>query len=152
LEKRRLLGMAVKPCQNRSQAAFTVLEALFASAILALGLFGSFQLSMASMAANQTQRSLDLASGLAQDLAECWGVQTASCLQQFSNTAPLSPLSADPSRVFHRTWQLSTVPVPETSPCALQELKLVVSWLEGQKTAELVWVKRRSSTPFWIGL
>lgn len=134
------------------QQGFTVLEALTASALLALGLTSAIQLSTLSFSANQASQNLDLASGLAQDLAECWGVQTASCLQQFSNTAPLSPLSADPSRVFHRTWQLSTVPVPETSPCALQELKLVVSWLEGQKTAELVWVKRRSSTPFWIGL
>ena len=63
--------------KNHSQAGFTVLEALFASAILALGLFGSFQLSMASMAANQSQRNLDIASGLAQDLAECWQVPSA---------------------------------------------------------------------------
>jgi len=66
--------MSFHHLETRSQFGFTVLEALFASAVLALGLFGSFQLSLASMSANQSQRNLDLASGLAQDLAECWQV------------------------------------------------------------------------------
>jgi Tfp pilus assembly protein PilV len=95
--------MAVKPCQNRSQAAFTVLEALFASATLALGLLGSFQLSTASMAANQSQRNLDFASGLAQDLAECWQVPNDFCISQFQSSQNASTFSTESGIQFEKT-------------------------------------------------
>jgi Tfp pilus assembly protein PilV len=70
------------------QQGFTVLEALTASALLALGLTSAIQLSTLSFSANQASQNLDLASGLAQDLAECWA----------SKRHPVSSNSATPRR------------------------------------------------------
>ena len=147
--------MAVKPRQNRSQAAFTVLEALFASATLALGLLGSFQLSMASMAANLSQRNLDLASGWAQDLAECWQVPSAFCVSQFQSSQNADAFSTESGIQFERRWSTTTLSTPGTDASLLQSLQVTVTWpsqdnLNG--TDELVWKIRRASTPNWVGL
>ncbi len=134
---------------------FSVLEAVVASALLAMGLAGAVRLSATSLAATQVHRNLDLASGLAQDLAECWGVQTAACVQAFSSTSDLAPLSADPGLVFQRTWQIQGVSMPNTPATtltSLQELRIRVTWMEGLRRSELLWVKRRASTPAWVGI
>ena len=147
--------MAVKPRQNRSQAAFTVLEALFASGTLALGLLGSFQLSTASMAANLSQRNLNFASGWAQDLAECWQVPSAFCISQFHNSQNAGTFSNESGIQFETKWSATTLSRRGTDASLLQSLQVTVTWPSQDKlnsTQELVWKVRRASTPNWAGL
>ena len=141
--------------KTRSQFGFTVLEALFASAVLALGLFGSFQLSLASMSANQSQRSLDLASGLAQDLAECWQVPSAFCIAQFQNLQNTDALSTEAGIQFERRWDITAISTQGSDPNLLQNLNISVAWPSQDKLndkTELRWQIRRASTPNWVGL
>jgi len=155
MEKRRVLRMPFKFWKKHSQGGFTVLEALFASAILALGLFGSFQLSTASMAANQSQRSLDIASGLAQDLAECWQVPSVFCTSQFQNLENTGALSTEAGIQFERNWNTTAISTQGTDPTLLQNLQISVKWPSQDKfkgSNELRWEIRRASTPNWVGL
>jgi len=138
-------------CQQNFSSGFTVLEAVIASGLLALGLAGAVRLSAVSLTATQANQRLDLASALAQDLAECWGVQTATCIEAFSSSADLSPLSSDPGFHLQRTWQVNTLLVNGPSTGNLQELRIQISWLDGLNSSELVWIKRRASTPAWVG-
>ena len=141
--------------KKHSQSGFTVLEALFASVILALGLFGSFQLSTASMAAHQSQRNLDLASGLAQDLAECWQVPSAYCISQFQNSLNTSALFTEAGIQFERSWNTTAIATQGTDPMLLQNLQISVKWPSPDKSnspPELSWQIRRASTPTWVGL
>jgi Tfp pilus assembly protein PilV len=141
--------------KKHSQSGFTVLEALFASVILALGLFGSFQLSTASMAAHQSQRNLDLASGLAQDLAECWQVPSVYCISQFQSSLHTSALSTEAGIQFERSWNTTAISTPGTDAMLLQNLQILVKWPNPDKsnsTSELSWQIRRASTPAWVGL
>jgi len=141
--------------KKHSQAGFTILEALFASVILALGLFGSFQLSTASMAANQFQRNLDIASGLAQDLAECWQVSSAFCISQFQSSPSTNALSTEAGIQFERSWNTTAISTQGTDPLLLQNLQILVTWPSQDKsnsTSELSWQIRRASTPTWVGL
>jgi Tfp pilus assembly protein PilV len=141
--------------KKHSQSGFTVLEALFASVILALGLYGSFQLSTASMAAHQSQRNLDLASGLAQDLAECWQVPSAFCISQFLSSLHTSALSTEAGIPFERSWNTTAISTPGTDAMLLQNLQILVKWPNPDKsnsTSELSWQIRRASTPAWVGL
>ena len=134
---------------------FTVLEAVFASAILAMGLSGVFQLSVASMAANQSQRNLVFASGLAQDLAECWQVNTATCLTQFQASQQADALSNEAGVQFERSWHITSISTPSNNPHLLQTLEISVKWPHQDKagsSAELHWQIRRASTPTWVGL
>ena len=147
--------MSFHHLETRSQFGFTVLEALFASAVLALGLFGSFQLSLASMSANQSQRSLDLASGLAQDLAECWQVPSAFCIAQFQNLQNTDALSTEAGIQFERSWDITAVSTQGSDPNLLQNLNISVAWPSQDKLngkTELKWQIRRASTPHWVGL
>jgi len=147
--------MSFHPLETRSQFGFTVLEALFASAVLALGLFGSFQLSLASMSANQSQRSLDLASGLAQDLAECWQVSSAFCIAQFQNLQNTDALSTEAGIQFERRWDITAISTQGSDPNLLQNLNISVAWPSQDKLndkTELRWQIRRASTPHWVGL
>ncbi len=141
--------------KKHSQLGFTVLEALFASVILALGLFGSFQLSTASMAAHQSQRNLDQASGLAQDLAECWQVPSVFCISQFQNLQNTGALSTEAGLQFERNWNTTAISTPGTDAMLLQNLQILVKWPNPDKsnsTSELSWQIRRASTPAWVGL
>ena len=141
--------------EKHSLGGFTVLEALFTSAILALGLFGSFQLSTASMAANQSQRNLDIASGLAQDLAECWQVPSAFCTTQFQNLQNTGALSTEAGVQFERRWNTTAISTQGTDPRLLQNLYISVKWPSHDKlngSTELRWQIRRASTPHWVGL
>ena len=147
--------MSFHHLKTRSQFGFTVLEALFASAVLSLGLFGSFQLSMASMAANQSQRNLDIASGLAQDLAECWQVQSAFCTAQFQNFQNTGALSTEAGIQFERRWNSTAISTQGSDPRLLENLHILVKWPSQDKinsTSELSWQIRRASTPNWVGL
>ena len=141
--------------EKHSLGGFTVLEALFASAILALGLFGSAQLSTASMAANQFQRNLDIASGLAQDLAECWQVPSVLCIAQFQNLQNTDALSTEAGIQFERRWDITAVSTQGSDPNLLQNLNISVAWPSQDKLndkTELRWQIRRASTPHWVGL
>jgi hypothetical protein len=134
---------------------FTVLEAVFASAILAIGLSGVFQLSAASMAANQSQRNLVFASGLAQNLAECWQVNTAICLSQFQASQQADALSNGAGVQFERSWLITSISTPSKDPQLLQNLQISVKWPHQDKigsSVELHWHIRRASTPTWVGL
>jgi Tfp pilus assembly protein PilV len=135
-------------------SGFTMLEALMASGVLALGLLGSAQLSQYSLRATEVQRKLDAASGLAQNLAECWGVQTALCLQEFASASSVAPFNTDPSMAFERTWEVKNISIAGAPSGSLQELRIKVRWsdnlpLKGQNPpSELLWVKRRASTAY----
>ena len=151
--------MPFKTLQNKEHRpkllGFTVLEAIFASAILAIGLSGVFQLSIASMAANQSQRNLDLASHLAQDLAECWQVPTAFCVSLFQSSNGTSVLNSEIGVEFERTWHMTSISTPNANPNLLQILQISVKWPSQNppgSTAELAWHIRRASTPTWVGL
>jgi hypothetical protein len=133
-------------------AGFTVLEAVVASALLAFGLAGAMRLSVAAVAAAQLSRHVDVASGLAQDLAECWGLQTPLCQGLFSQSGALYPVSTDPSLAFVRTWQVRSVPVPGMPLAQLQELRISVSWQEPTGSTQITWLLRRANTPLWVGL
>jgi hypothetical protein len=135
----------------QSIKGFSVVEAMLACALMALGLAASVRLSMITLAAAQSVRNLDMASALAQDLGECWGVQTPLCLAQFKSTASFSPFSNDPSPSWTRTWQETDISILGAPSGQLKELTIKVTWPEGDRTAELVWVKRRASTPTWVG-
>jgi Tfp pilus assembly protein PilV len=143
---------------------FTVMEAVIASAILTLGLSAALQLSTEIISASQTSRQLEIASALAQDLAECWQIQTPQCLAQFSNSSPLTAPSSDESQTFIRTWSVSSIAlalpdiassppiVIPTDEDSLQELKIEVSWtssVTGRQSMLSNWQVRRASTPVW---
>ncbi len=132
-------------------SGFSVIEAMLASSLMALGLAASVRLSMVSLSANQAIQNLDRASALVQNLGECWGVQTPLCLQPFENTSELSPLSNAIPTTWRLTWDVSDVPISGAPSGSLLELHLKVTWPEGDKRAEWVWVKRRASTPSWVG-
>jgi hypothetical protein len=151
--------MSFNTLQNKEHRptplGFTVLEAIFASAILAIGLSGVFQLSIASMAANQSQRNLDLASHLAQDLAECWQVPAAFCVSQFQSSHGPSVLSSEIGVDFERSWHITSISTPNANPNLLQILQISVKWPNPDKpdnSLELSWQIRRASTPSWVGL
>lgn len=155
LEECRVLGMTFNRLQPKGPPGFTVLEALFASAILALGLSGAVQLSRASMAANQTQQSLDLASGLAQDLAECWQVPSAFCNTQFQSSNNASVLTNEAGIQFQRSWKITALSTQGANPNLLQSLQISVKWSSPDlpnSTHELNWQIRRAATPAWVGL
>ena len=134
---------------------FTVLEAVFASAILAMGLSGVFQLSGVSTAANHHQRNLNFASGLAQDLAECWQVRTTICLSMFQGAQQADALSNEAGVQFERSWLITSISTPSQNPQLLQTLQITVKWPHQDKpdsSAQLNWHIRRASTPTWVGL
>lgn len=131
---------------------FTLLEALVVSALLAFGLSGAMRFSLATIAATQANRNLDMASGLAQDLAECWGVQTLQCQDMFFLISPLHPVSVDPDMGFVRTWLVRSIPVEGMAPEHLQELQISVSWQEGKSRHQIQWRQRRANTPLWAGV
>lgn len=147
--------MTFKHSQLQVALGFTVLESVFGSAILAIGLTGAIQISQASMAANQTQRSFDLASGLAQDLAECWQVSNTFCNAQFQNSQNTSALSNEAGIQFQRSWNVTAVTTQGSDPYLLQSLKISVKWSSQDMTNdtnELSWQIRRAKTPSWVGL
>jgi len=137
---------------TRAESGFTVLEALVTSALLAFGLAGAMRLSTTSMAAAQLSRHVDVASGLAQDLAECWHVQTPSCLTLFQHSGAVFPLSTDPGLGFERTWTLQNISIPNMPPQHLQEIRITVTWQEAGQSTQVVWLARQASTPHWVGL
>jgi Tfp pilus assembly protein PilV len=150
--------------RNHLLNGFTVMEAVVASAILTLGLSAALQLSTEIFSVSLASRHLEIASAMAQDLAECWQVQTPRCLTQFSNSGPLTDSSSDESQTFIRTWSVSSLalalPDVASSPpmvlptveASLQELKIEVSWtssVTGRQSKLSVWQVRRASTPVW---
>lgn len=135
-----------------TDSGFSLLEALVASALLAFGLSGAIRLSLASLAATQANRNLDMASALAQDLAECWGLQTSQCQNMFVQSNSLQPFSANPHLTFVRTWQVHSIPLQGMPAEHLQELQISVSWQEGSKQPEIQWRQRRANTSLWVGL
>jgi Tfp pilus assembly protein PilV len=137
--------------QTHSTQGFSMIEAMVACALMALGLAASVRLSMITLSAAQSVRNLDMASALAQDLGECWGVQTPLCLDQFKSTASFAPFSNDPSPTWTRTWQETDISILGAPSGPLKELTIKVTWPEGDRSSELVWVKRRASTPTWVG-
>ena len=124
---------------------------MLASSLMALGLAASVRLSMVSLSANQAIQNLDRASAMAQNLGECWGVQTPLCLQQFESASELPPLSNPTPNSWRLTWDVSDVLISDAPSGSLQELRVKITWPEGDKRAELVWVKLRASTPSWVG-
>lgn len=150
MEKRGLLKMNMRK-NTQHIRGFSLFEAMVACALLALGMAAAVRLSMITLSASQSIRNLDVASALAQDLGECWAVQTSLCLQQFENVTGIAPFSNDPQLVWKRTWQETTVNLQGAPPGSLKELKIKVTWPEGDQTLELLWVKRRASTPTWVG-
>lgn len=143
---------------------FTVMEAVVASAILTWGLSAALQLSTAIFSVSLASRQLEIASAFAQDLAECWQIQTPRCLAQFSNSGPLTASSLDESQTFIRTWSVSSVALtsPEVAPspsfvlptaeASLQELNIEVRWTSsftGRQSQLGNWQFRRASTPVW---
>jgi Tfp pilus assembly protein PilV len=164
--------------QAKPQTGFTLIEAVMASTLLALGLSAAMHLSAEALASSQFNRNIDLANGLAQDLAECWQVQTPTCLAQFTHTGPLTPLSNDDTVKFIRIESISElspnsanpitrsndatgtaavrVPLHPSSAQAptLQTLQIEVSWPlgpTGRQNAQIIWRVRRANTPFWEG-
>lgn len=150
MEKRGLLKMNMRK-NTQLIRGFSLFEAMVACALLALGMAAAVRLSMITLSASQSIRNLDVASALAQDLGECWAVQTSLCLQQFENVTGIAPFPNDPQLVWKRTWQETTVNLQGAPPGSLKELKIKVTWPEGDQTLELLWVKRRASTPTWVG-
>lgn len=150
MEKRGLLKMNMRK-NTQLIRGFSLFEAMMACALLALGMAAAVRLSMITLSASQSIRNLDVASALAQDLGECWAVQTSLCLQQFENVTGVAPFPNDPQLVWKRTWQETTVNLQGAPPGSLKELKIKVTWPEGDQTLELLWVKRRASTPTWVG-
>lgn len=150
MEKRGLLKMNMRK-NTQLIMGFSLFEVMVACALLALGMAAAVRLSMITLSASQSIRNLDVASALAQDLGECWSVQTSLCLQQFENVTGIAPFSNDPQLVWKRTWQETTVNLQGAPPGSLKELKIKVTWPEGDQTLELLWVKRRASTPNWVG-
>ena len=157
-----LKAIALK--KNHLPNGFTVMEAVVASAILTLGLSAALQLSTEIISASQASRHLEIASALAQDLAECWQIQTPRCLAQFSNSSPLTASSLDESQTFIRTWSVSSLalalPDVASSPtivlppaeASLQELNIEVRWtssVTGRQSQLGNWQVRRASTPVW---
>ena len=136
---------------THSTSGFSVIEAMLASSLMALGLAASVRLSMVSLSANQAIQNLDRASAMAQNLGECWGVQTPLCLQQFESASELPPLSNPTPNSWRLTWDVSDVLISDAPSGSLQELRVKITWPEGDKRAELVWVKLRASTPSWVG-
>lgn len=128
-----------------------MIEALLASALLAVGLAASVRLSMTSMQATQSSQNLDKASALAQDLSECWGVQTPLCVQQFESTSVRTELPNDPTPPFSITWTESDIVVQGAPLGSLKELRIKVTWVQDDQTAQWVWIKRRAHTPSWVG-
>jgi hypothetical protein len=107
------------------------------------------------MAAHQSQRNLDLASGLAQDLAECWQVPSVYCISQFQSSLHTSALSTEAGIPFERSWNTTAISTPGTDAMLLQNLQISVKWpsqATSNSTSELSWQIRRASTPAWVGL
>jgi len=150
----RKLSMPPSPLHAKQACTgFTLLEALMASSVLAMGILGSVQLSQYSLRATEVQRNLDAANGLAQNLAECWGVQTALCLQEFASPAFVRPFSTDPNIAFERSFEVNNIPMAGAPIGSLQELRIKVRWTDATtlpgnlSSSEILWVKRQASTP-----
>ncbi len=139
-----------KPWRHARAAGFTVLEALVVSALMAFGLTSAMRLSLEALAAAQHSRNVDIASGLAQDLAECWGLQTPRCQMMFLQNVPLFPLSTDPNLGFVRSWTVHHIPVKGRPAEQLQELQISVTWSDSAQGAQVAWLQRRASTPLWV--
>ena len=137
---------------RQAHAGFTVLEAVVASAMLAFGLAGAMRLSVATFNASQLSRHVDVASGLAQDLTECWGVQTPTCQHMFQTKDLLYPIATHPDLAFVRTWQVISIPMADMPPAHLQELRIAVTWQEERQGMQIEWRHRLASTPLWVGL
>lgn len=138
------------PSKSQTTRGFSVIEALLACGLMALGLAASVRLSMISLSASQANRNFDIASALAQDLGECWDVQTPLCMQQFASTSEFSPFPNNSQLAWTRTWQVSNVAMPGAPAGRLKELRIKITWPEGDKKSELLWVLRRASTPSWV--
>lgn len=150
MEERRQLNLKNSLPTNVTRG-FTMIEALLASALLAIGLAASFRLSMASMQATQSSQNLDTASAMAQDLSECWGVQTPICVRQFESDSARTELPNGVGARFSRTWTETDIVVQGAPPGSLKELRINISWIQDDQTAQWVWVKRRAQTPSWVG-
>jgi prepilin-type N-terminal cleavage/methylation domain-containing protein len=150
MEERRKLNFKNTLSTNVTRG-FTMIEALLASALLAIGLAASVRLSMASMQATQSSQNLDTASAMAQDLSECWGVQTPLCVQQFESTSAVAELPNGVAARFSRTWTETDIAVQGAPLGSLKELRIKVTWIQDDQTAQSVWVKRRAQTPSWVG-
>jgi Tfp pilus assembly protein PilV len=111
-----------------------MIEALIASALLAVGLAGAARLASSTLLAGHESRHQHLALGMAQDILECWGVPSAHCQSWFPTllTAADGSSSLDAQGMrFARSWRISTLwPSPysfEALP-GLQELSVRVQW------------------------
>jgi hypothetical protein len=128
-----------------------MLEALLASALMAIGLAASVRLSMVSWHAIQANKYQDMASALAQDLGECWGVQTTTCVELFKTNPSIASLPNDVNGYCSSSWQETNISVQGAPLGSLKELRIKVTWLQDGQTTERVWIRRRASTPAWVG-
>ncbi len=128
-----------------------MLEALLACALMAMGLAASVRLSMVSWHAIQSNKYYDMASAVAQDLGECWGVQTTACVELFKTNPSIASLPNDPNAYFSSSWQETNISVQGAPLGSLKELRIKVTWLQDGETTERVWIRRRASTPAWVG-
>jgi Tfp pilus assembly protein PilV len=132
-------------------SGFSMLEALLACALMAMGLAASVRLSMVSWHAIQSNKYHDLASAMAQDLGECWGVQTPTCVELFKTNPSIASLPNDTNAYLSSSWQETNISVLGAPLGSLKELRIKVTWLQDGETTERVWIRRRASTPAWVG-
>ena len=99
--------------------------------------------------------NLVFASGLAQNLAECWQVNTTICISLLQASQQADTLSNEAGVQFERSWLITSISTPSKDPQLLQNLQISVKWPHQDKTdrsVELHWHIRRASTPTWVGL
>jgi hypothetical protein len=60
-------------------------------------------------------------------------------------------LLSHPELAFVRTWQVRSISVADMPPAHLQELRIAVTWQEGNQAIQIEWRHRRASTPLWVG-
>ena len=128
-----------------------MLEAWLACALMAMGLAASVRLSMVSWHAIQSNKYHDMASAVAQDLGECWGLQTPTCVELFKTNPSIASLPNDTNAYLSSSWQETNISVLGAPLGSLKELRIKVTWLQDGETTERVWIRRRASTPAWVG-
>ena len=120
------------------QSGLALVEALVASALLALGLLGASRLTLRALDAALQTRQQEQAQALAHEALDCARAGAAPCPAAESVT----------HQGVRYSVQIQTTPLGQH----LSEVSVRVDWATGSAPRQLVWRTRVSTLPDWLGV